>query len=280
MIKHAEKLSQQMYNRLNEICSTGVTGLDYYKQCYEVTREAYYQLRLSIEKYKFSTEREEIEIFKTIIPKIHSETLYYIELMHIELQRPEFEERKIQLGFFKQQSNYYDQLLQRNIMLKLYHKIQREEEDSVLFSRKTVLPSFLPVEPIQEMEKNIPQASIELSKVIAYKSILKYVSEQIAKLKNKNGDQNTKDPVFVEWTTNKVALIELAYALHSAKCINNGKAEVKKIITALEQLFHVDLGPFYRTFQNIRIRQSSRTAFLDELKEKLIQRMDETDLSN
>ncbi|MBL7706620.1 MAG: RteC domain-containing protein [Taibaiella sp.] len=56
-------------------------------------------------------------------------------------------------------------------------------------------------------------------------------------------------------------------------------ADIRQIISALEGIFKIQLGDFYRVFLNIRIRQSSRTTFMDELKEKLIERMDETDLN-
>jgi hypothetical protein len=43
-----------------------------------------------------------------------------------------------------------------------------------------------------------------------------------------------------------------------------------------ESVFNVDLGDIYRTYLEIRER-NNRTQFLDELKEKLIKKMDEDD---
>ncbi|WP_158638411.1 RteC domain-containing protein [Panacibacter ginsenosidivorans] len=53
---------------------------------------------------------------------------------------------------------------------------------------------------------------------------------------------------------------------------------MKDIAQLLEAVFGIDLGNYYRTFQEIRIRKSGRTNYLDQLKATLIRYMDETDL--
>ena len=69
------------------------------------------------------------------------------------------------------------------------------------------------------------------------------------------------------------------YALQRKGCFNNGQAEIKEIAEFFEQTMDIDLGNYYRTFQEIRIRKSGRTNFLDQLKTVLIQYMDEVDLN-
>lgn len=81
-----------------------------------------------------------------------------------------------------------------------------------------------------------------------------------------------------KWTDSKAALIELLYALQRKGSINNGQAELKDIAKLLESIFGIDLGNYYRTFQEIRIRKSGRTNYLDQLKTILLAYMDETDL--
>ena len=44
-----------------------------------------------------------------------------------------------------------------------------------------------------------------------------------------------------------------------------------------ETLFDIEIGDFYRIFLEIRNRKKSRTQFLDKLKEKITQMMDELD---
>jgi hypothetical protein len=79
----------------------------------------------------------------------------------------------------------------------------------------------------------------------------------------------------ITWTAKKAYLVELIYALHKAEAFNNGNAELKQIATLFENHFNVTLGNFYRHFQEIGIRKSGRTTFIDLLKKKLEQRFDE-----
>lgn len=81
----------------------------------------------------------------------------------------------------------------------------------------------------------------------------------------------------LHWTGSKASLIELVYALQCGGVFNNGNADLKQIATYFEQAFDVELGNYYRVFQDFRIRKNSRTQFIDELKKVLEKRMDDTD---
>jgi hypothetical protein len=45
----------------------------------------------------------------------------------------------------------------------------------------------------------------------------------------------------------------------------------------VENLFDIDLGDIYRTFIEIRSRKGNRVQCLDDIRRKLIARMDESD---
>lgn len=76
------------------------------------------------------------------------------------------------------------------------------------------------------------------------------------------------------WTESKTALIELVYALHAQGAVDNGKADIKDIAAVFEHLFGVELGDYYRTFLEIRVRKTGRTKFIDSLRNSLIKRME------
>ncbi|NOS93042.1 MAG: hypothetical protein HOP30_14055 [Cyclobacteriaceae bacterium] len=77
------------------------------------------------------------------------------------------------------------------------------------------------------------------------------------------------------WTAPKTNLIELLYALHATNVFNDGKAGVKQLAEAFEKIFQVNLGNYYRVFQDIRQRKINQTVFLDQLKEKFMHRIHE-----
>lgn len=69
----------------------------------------------------------------------------------------------------------------------------------------------------------------------------------------------------------------MIYALHAQGAVDNGKADIKDIAAVFEHLFNVELGDYYRTFLEIRVRKTGRTKFIDSLRNSLIKRMDEAD---
>jgi len=79
------------------------------------------------------------------------------------------------------------------------------------------------------------------------------------------------------WTAPKIALVELGYSIYAACVLNNGKADIKEIMTYLEASFKVDLGDYYRTYITIKDRKKDRTSFLSNLIKCLLKKMDEDD---
>lgn len=278
MIKFAQKISEEMNKQLHDLGYNGTSGLEYIQKCYQITNNSLKELREALSKYRFKSIEEEVEFFKSIKPSIHAQVLFFIELYQIELQKPSINESKKQLSYFKKLSDYYAQLLGKNCLMQLYHKTQRSAEDHQLFCRNSRTPYLVPINPLEDFDTIFPPASTELSRIIAYEKVLDHISQMIKSIRTGSKQPSVHQTTGMNWTGSKIELIELAYALHSTTCINHGKIEIKRIISSLEQIFNVELGAFYRIFQNIRIRQGSRTAFIDQLKEKLIDRMDGTDL--
>ena len=79
------------------------------------------------------------------------------------------------------------------------------------------------------------------------------------------------------WTAPKVYLIELIYALQGAGVFNNSVTDIKELTVFFEYTFSVELGNIYNSFSEMRLRKKSRSVFLDLLRDRFIQRMDEAD---
>ena len=73
------------------------------------------------------------------------------------------------------------------------------------------------------------------------------------------------------WTDTKIAAIQLVYGIHAAGSVDNGNAEIGELAALFEKHFHVDLGNVYHAFGRLRGQQNP-TAFLDEMKERLLKR--------
>lgn len=79
------------------------------------------------------------------------------------------------------------------------------------------------------------------------------------------------------WTGNKSSLVELLYAMHTEKVLNNGTSDIKETAEYFEKIFNIDLGDYYRTFLEIRMRKTNKTKFLNSLTDSLIKKMEEAD---
>jgi len=72
-------------------------------------------------------------------------------------------------------------------------------------------------------------------------------------------------------------LIEFAYGILETKRINNGDIDISNLVDQLCIIFSFEVKDCYDTFRAIRRRTDSRTLFLDEMIEKLNQRMNDMD---
>lgn len=79
------------------------------------------------------------------------------------------------------------------------------------------------------------------------------------------------------WSGSKSDLVELAYGLLETKCFNDGEIDIQEAVEHLSQILSFPVNDCYDVFRAIRRRTDSRTLFLDEMKVKLNQRMDDMD---
>lgn len=62
---------------------------------------------------------------------------------------------------------------------------------------------------------------------------------------------------------NKIAAVELGYAIYAAGILNNGQADIKEIMTFMEASFQIDLGDYYLNLHNHE-RQKKRPDFISK----------------
>lgn len=277
MKKFTKELYQKMQLSIQGISDTGITGFDYYKTCFHETMEASKKLKKFILDYRFADQSEEIEFFKEIKPRFQSKVMFFNELIQVEIQKPLISERRLLTKYYRRSSSQYAALANRNQIFLHYIRSQYDSGDHLLFVRSPENFDFIHTDLDLDENYSTP-ASTELSKLISYELVIEHLTEKIEGLNSKNSTRKTTLPRQLIWTGRKAALIELAYGLQSAGVINNGNASVAQIIEALEYIFNVTTGKYYRVFQDIRIRQGSRTLFLDEVIVALNKRMDETDI--
>lgn len=238
------------------------------------------ELKSYISEYTFNNETEEIQFFKETKPQISSKLLYYNCIRNLETNRP-IGSDIVQKAFTIQQLDLLKDFFDNNIDFYRYYRAHRTDLDKHYFLRsqpdiETYFDSFY----FERDQRFSTGYDLKVATILANDMLSNYLNAELMKEDLPDGHQfdNTNiQKVKAKWTGSKVALIELIYAFHTSKCINNGKSDLKRMTSYVENLFDIDLGDVYRTFIEIRSRKGSRVQCLDDLRKKLIARMDDID---
>lgn len=236
-------------------------------------------LRKIISKSNFKTDTEEIHFFKDVKPQFSSKLIYYNMVYKIEMKRPNGGNRILKKyynnellklkAFFDNELDFYQYYRSGSTYLD-YKYFQRGK-----FDIKMSIDSYY-FEADTEFSTS---HDFKVAKILANDLIQLYIENQLVMIDNKDNSEKTlrKPNISLNWTSSKVALTELLYALHAEGVFNNGTTEIKDIATYLEYTFNIELGDYYRTFLELRMRKTSRTKFLSSLTDGLIKKMDEAD---
>lgn len=249
------------------------------EESYIVSAKAYDQLQLFVLKYKFKNQTEEIKYFKTQKPKLLAKLIYFIKVYHIETKKPQGtakSKKKYLLNELEKINRYFD----NNIDFIRYYRSGDNYLDHKYFTRNKIdfrlsQESF----SIELDRKQSTSFDFKIAKIIANDLLQVYLHDELKYLElHDNRDKPQVVPkIKHSWTESKTALIELIYALHTQGALDNGKLDIKEIAGYFEHIFNIDLGDYYRTYLEIRIRKTGRTKYIDSLRELLIKRMDDKD---
>jgi hypothetical protein len=236
-------------------------------------------LKKIISKYAFKTDLEEIIFFKEIKPQFTSKLIFYNMVYKIEMKRPNGGNRVLKKyynnellklkAFFDNELEFYQYYRSGSTYLD-YKYFQRGK-----FDIKLALDSYY-----FEADTTFSTShDFKVARILANDLIQLYLENKLIMIENKDISEKPqrKPNLKLTWTSSKVALTELLYALHSEGVFNNGATNLKDIAEYFEHTFEIDLGQYRRTFLEIRARKNDRTKFITSLNECLIKRMDNSD---
>lgn len=221
----------------------------------QITKE----LKQFTSAYKFKEETEEIKFFKEIKPLFMSQFIYYKKVFAIKLF-DSFKDLK------SRRENYYRLLQQletfarKNRDFYEYCMTGTTYLDKQYFTRSK---QFL--KSVDKDETFTTGYDTRLAKILAHELLRRFIQQSLQKSHSESEGNHTR----LAWTGSKTDLIELIYALHYGDVFNAGTADIKLIATHFENCFNVSLGNYYRTLQDIKLRKSGQTNFLDQLKTTL-----------
>lgn len=234
-------------------------------------------LREKIMSYDFPSPEEEIYFFKVLKPRFVSKLIYYNEIFKIEIKRPYggqkalrdyYREKLVSLKrYFDDHQNFYS-----------YHRTGSTHLDHKYFLRHQHDFRLLPSSHFFVMDsKSSTSHGYILAEVLANKQIELFLEKQLQGISDSKNKQLESTTSKLQWTGSKSALIELIYALNISGSFNHGNVDIKLIAGIFERMFNVELGDIYRTYHSIRFRKKNRSQFLENLRDVLIQHMDDQD---
>ena len=220
----------------------------------EIILKTIKSLRLILSKTKFKTNAEEIKFFKEIKPQFTSKLIYYNTLFKIEMKKPNGGNRIVKKyynnelvklkAFFDNELEFYKYYRSGSTYLDYKYFLRGK------FDIKLSLDSYY-----FETDTSFSTShDFKVAKILANDLIQLYLENQLVMIDNKdNGEKSQRKPnLKMVWTSPKVALIELVYALHTEGVFNNGATDLKDIAEYFEYIFDIDLGQYRRTFLEIR----------------------------
>ena len=273
-------LYEEMEMKLAEVSSRESDLVQRSRLSSEIILGYVYKLKSIVSDKKFKNIHEEIMFFKKLKPKFLSKLIYHQKVFSIQSNLPLATLTDIR-NYYLGELNKINEYFKKNNEFVTYYRSQASSYDEMYFLRKE--PDSWMLLNFEDYETDLHFTTIydhKISKIIAFEFLSEFITSSLAKLeiqRDLSSCQNAAAPHAINWTGSKVSLVELLYALQSAGSCNNGNIDLKQLAKHFESIFNIDLGNYYRVFQEMRIRKINRTTFLDQLKERLVQRMDEAD---
>src|SRR5690606_33377961 len=250
--------------KLNNIEKTNTDIIKLSQEIIRLCRNELSNLKSIIKIKGFDSQDEEILFFKKMKPVISGYLIHYLEIYAFESQLSKTS-MKSQQKFIDKIRNKTYQFLMDHLDFVNYIEQGQTHLDVCYFTRNQSIQIMLmhTDDYFYELDFNTSHDML-LAKINGYKRFIAYLEDR------RNLGSNKSSSSTLKWTSSKVALTELIYALYHSRVINNGNLEIKELANELQKLFNIELGDFYKIYSEIRLRKKSRTKFLDDLSIGLI----------
>ncbi|WP_297869061.1 RteC domain-containing protein [uncultured Flavobacterium sp.] len=234
------------------------------------------KLKAFFKNYNLNNKQDEIYFFKEIKPQFTSKLIYYNEIYNIEINKPIGDEKRIR-KYYSKEIKKLKNFFTKNKEFYKYYRTKNTCLDKKYFLRKkydiklTLESYYFQSDPVFSTTHDYL-----IAKLIANEKIIIFLEN---KLNNQTANITKKnDKNILKWTGTKVALVELVYALHNEKIINNGNISLNECIKAVENFFNTEIKQHNRIFLEIRNRKTiDKTNFINSLQVNLNNKINQLD---
>lgn len=262
--------------------SIDLNGTDIIKDCKKIItflKEKLSELKPFMDLHPFQSESEEIEFFKCLKPKLLGPLIYFYEILRIETGRPLNMDMldEYYMKHQKEQKLFFD----RHITFFQYYRGGSTYLDNYYFLRGNKDNQFdIDVCHFDDMLGFSTGYDNLVARIMAMEMLYAFLSARRTCLQQKNGIpiELLKTKGTYRWTGSAIELAELVYALDEMGCINDGEAPIHELSAFIGTLLGVNIRDCYSAYTDMKRRKNtSRTYFLDKMRDKLNKRMDRDD---
>lgn len=244
----------------------------------KISRKYLQKLRVVLRKRNFINKENEILFFKKQKPFIYGHLKFYAKLYKYLIQKPR--------GTDKSKRTYLDNEIKKLQEYYYYNSefIKYYRQNATFLDEFYFLRGNDNIGLLSDTSHFYTDAEFSTShdnavaKILAYDLLLNHYTNELNDLKKStrkiSSNEKLLESLNLTWTSNKIDLIELVYALIASGAV---KGDIKDLATAFEKVLDIDLGNYYRSFLEIRGRKEDFARFLDLLKTSLIKKIREAD---
>lgn len=277
MLEKANQLWQSLEAKDREWLRERKPSLDSAQMALMEVDEAIRTLKSWTITHQFETWQEEIAFFKVAKPKLIARFIYWSKVIHFLTAVPFGGEKTIKKTI-ESEMEILKQFSIENQDFIAYYRRNATFLDKKYFLRfQYDLYVKLPLQLHSFDDRFSTSHDHLVASILACDDYEIFLKNQLKNLKAETLSAPHESKGKLEWTTSKVSLTELIFALHQSRCFNNGNIDLSEMVRILEQTFAVDLGNYHKTFTEIKARKTSPTKFLDLLTANLTQYMEDTE---
>jgi hypothetical protein len=273
MQKFVEKLKLEVSDLLEDI-SLEPNKLSRSSRSLEVVRNSLFRLREYINGQPFASKDEEIHYFKNLAPSFYSGLFYYLKEYNIEFEKQHGSHERVESLLIYEKETTVKFYEYHQEFYKYYYE-KDTHMDEVIFVRDRSENAMLDeVEVI--MGPDFCVGCYWTARLLANEQLKIYLKRELELLRNPPSvpsGLNVADEL--EWTDSQTDLVELIYGLHLKGSFNKGNTDLKMIVGFFERHLGIKIRNYPILWQDIKRRKKAGTKYLDEMKDRLIQKMDE-----
>lgn len=278
MTNNIQHILEEYTSAITDVNEGNLNDFSNVEKGIRISRKHLQKLRVIIREGQFVNKENEILFFKKQKPFIYGYLKFFAKLYKFLLTKPRGTDKSKRTYIDTEIKKLQDYYYYNNEFIKYYRQNATFLDEFYFLRGNDNIGLIADTSHFYTDMEFSTSHDNAVAKIIAYDLLLNHYTNEINELKKstKKISNNAKllESLNLTWTSNKIDLTELVYALIASGAV---KGDIKDLATAFEKIFGIDLGNYYRSFLEIRGRKEDLARFLDLLNRSLLKKIEEAD---